>query len=56
MAFGKAFKTIAEANREVKKQAEKGRQVEIRKMSKNLFPRRKKLYHVGSRIEFLNFA
>ena len=57
MAFGKAFHTLKEANVEVKWVKEKtGRAVEVRKMKKKLFPRRKKLFHVGSHIEFLNFA
>jgi hypothetical protein len=54
--FGKAFKTLKEARTFERKQIEKGNHVEIRKMSKKIHPRRKKLFHVGSHIDFLNFA
>lgn len=57
MAFGKAFETLKEARAHQKKVNPLGhRDVEIRKMSKKVHPRRKKLYHVGSYIEYLNFA
>lgn len=58
MAFGKAFHTRKEANKYLKrKEAVEGcRGLAIRKMSKKAFPRRKKLYHVGTAIEFINFA
>ena len=56
MAFGKAFKTIKDAQIEVKKRAAKGNIVEVRKLSKKLFPRRTKMFHVGTELEFLNFA
>jgi len=57
--FGKSFKTKPEANRELKRlggasQHDSG--LHIRKMSKKLFPRRKKLWHVGTYLEFINFA
>ena len=58
MAFGKAFKTLKEANAHVKKVNARlsfGK-VEVRKLSKKLFPRRKKLFHVGNSLDFLNFA
>ena len=55
--FGKAFHTRKEAKAHMKKMLEKGhRDIEIRKMSKKVHPRRKKLFHVGSFIDFLNFA
>ena len=57
MAFGKAFETLKEARAHKKKVNPLGyRDVEIRKMSKKVHPRRKKLYHVGSYIDYLNFA
>ena len=54
--FGKAFETKKEAEAYRKAQALKGIKVEIRKMSKKIHPRRKKLYHVGTEIDYLNFA
>ena len=56
--FGKAFKTRSEAKKHLKKIEAKGftRDASIRKMSKKLHPRRKKLYHVGTYMDFLNFA
>lgn len=56
MAFGKAFHTRKEANKFQKIQKEKGNDVQVRKMSKKIHPRRKKLFHVGFHIDFLNFA
>ncbi len=56
MAFGKAFHTRKEAEAHTKKLRTKGQVVEIRKMSKKIHPRRKKMFHVGSFIDFLNFA
>lgn len=57
MSFGKAFKTRKEANALAKKLNSKSLcKVEVRKMSKKLFPRRKNLFHVGTFIDFLNFA
>jgi hypothetical protein len=57
MSFGKAFKTLAEAKKYKEQQMMKGNNfVEIRKMSKKLFPHRSKLYHVGSELDFLNFT
>ncbi len=59
MAFGKAFKTRAEATAELNRLKAKGflrGSVSIRKMSKKIHPRRKKLFHVGTEIDFLNFA
>ena len=60
MSFGKAFETRVEANREVKRIKSKGFTVSsdlaVRKMNKKIHPRRKKLFHVGSFMEFLNFA
>jgi hypothetical protein len=60
--FGRSFEKLAEARAYLKKQKEKGDHYtgsegfRIRKLDKKLFPRRKKLYHVGSEIDFLNFA
>jgi hypothetical protein len=57
--FGKAFHTRKEANAWKKKLIERGDRsfgLEVRKMSKKIFPRRKKLFHVGTKIDFLNFA
>ena len=60
MAFGKAFETRKEANEHLKKQIIKHghhrSDMTIRKMSKKIHPRRKKLFHVGTEIDFLNFA
>lgn len=56
MSFGKSFKTLKEARGFERKQIEKGNRVEIRKMSKKIHPRRTKLFHVGSELDFLNFA
>jgi len=55
--FGKAFHTRKEATAHAMKMRAKGRMdVEVRKMSKKNHPRRKKLFHVGTFIDFLNFA
>lgn len=55
--FGKAFETRKEANAHLKKMVERVETgLAVRKMNKKLFPRRKKLFHVGSRLDFLNFA
>lgn len=59
MAFGKSFHTLKEARAYEKKV--KNREITtgsfaVRKLSKKLFPRRKKRYHVGLYIDFLNFA
>ena len=58
--FGKSFTTRKEANAHLKSIKDKGRihfsDLAVRKMSKKLHPRRKKLFHVGSEIDFLNFA
>lgn len=60
MAFGKAFHTRKEANNHLKELNKKGRNfwgdIKVRKMSKKIHPRRKKLFHVGTEIDFLNFA
>jgi hypothetical protein len=61
MAFGKAFETRAEANKELRTLKEKhgpafSQTLAVRKMSKKVHPRRKKLFHVGNEMEFLNFA
>ena len=58
MAFGKAFKTRKEANEHLKKLKVSSfwGDIKVRKMSKKIHPRRKKLFHVGSMIDFLNFA
>ena len=57
--FGKAFKTLKEARAHLKKIDPQGYHaftLKVRKMSKKDFPRRKKLYHVGSSLDYLNFA
>jgi len=61
MAFGKAFHTRKEAENhlkriKIKNWAWKSDGFSIRKMSKKIHPRRKKLFHVGTEIDFLNFA
>lgn len=59
MAFGKAFKTLKEANVFLKKRDARTvfhPEETVRKMSKKVHPRRKKLFHVGTKIDFLNFA
>ena len=59
MAFGKAFHTRKEANAYLKKFKKQGNlltSATVRKMSKKIHPRRKKLFHVGTKIDFLNFA
>lgn len=62
MAFGRAFKTRKEANTFLKQQQDKDpskrndSDFAIRKMSKKIHPRRKNLFHVGSSLDFLNFA
>jgi hypothetical protein len=56
-AFGRAFATRKEANAFLKKHDPHGWKGEsVRKMSKKLFPRRKKLFHVGTDLDFINFA
>lgn len=57
--FGKSFHTKKEANEhleKVKNRSFPGSDLQVRKMSKKLFPRRKKLFHVGTYIDFINFA
>jgi len=55
--FGKAFATRKEANAHLKAMQAKGESgMDVRKMSKKDHPRRKKLFHVGTFINFLNFA
>jgi hypothetical protein len=60
MAFGKAFKTRKEAEAHLKKLRDAGKDpwkdLGIRRLSKKLFPRRTKVFHVGSHLDFLNFA
>ena len=61
MSFGKVFATRKEAQAHLNKIDPTGikrgsSSLAIRKMSKRLFPRRKKLFHVGCEIDFLNFA
>ena len=64
MEFGKAFHTRKEAETHLKR-VKNGLERRnafvtddfgIRKMSKKIHPRRKKLFHVGTFIDFLNFA
>lgn len=62
--FGKSFYTLKEANAYLKKIDPQGRNsgpdslgtLAVRRMSKKLYPRRKKRYHVGNYMEWLNFA
>jgi len=57
--FGKSFATKAEANRELKKRGGPGMWddgLRIRKISKGVHPRRKKPWHVGTFMDFLDFA
>ena len=59
MSFGKAFHTRKQANAHLKQLKKKGwidNDIKIRKMSKKIHPKRKKLFHVGSTIDFLNFT
>lgn len=63
MSFGKSFRTRKEANAHLKKMRHKGlagfpgsNDFTVRKMPKKDHPRRKKLFHVGGFIDFLNFA
>ena len=59
MAFGQAFKTLKEANTFLKKRNARSMmhpEEAVRKMSKKVHPRRKKLFHVGTKMDFLNFA
>ena len=58
MAFGKAFETRKEAEAHAQKVNNRPGfvEVQVRKLNKKLFPRRKKLFHVGTFIDFLNFA
>ena len=61
MAFGKSFHTLKEARAYRDKQLKSGKGYNsfdygIRKMVKKNHPRKKKLYHVGTYIDFLNFA
>ena len=59
VTFGKAFYTYKEALKYIKDLDNKGKStkdLDIRKMSKKIHPRRKKLYHVGTYLDFLNFA
>ena len=60
MSFGRAFKTRKEANAYAKKINAKPDvticKVQVRKLNKKLFPRRKNLFHVGTELDFLNFA
>jgi len=55
MAFGKAFKTRKEANKHLKKMDNVWGSIKIRRLSKKAFPRRKKIFHVGTEIDYLNF-
>lgn len=59
MSFGRSFHTLKEA-RAYKKKVKNTKitigDFKVRQLSKKLFPRRKKLYHVGSHLDFLNFA
>jgi len=53
---GKTFYTLREARQCAKKEAQKGRDLEIRKLSKKTFPRHKKRYFVGDRFDWLDFG
>lgn len=59
MASGRAFQTLKEANAFLKKRQARNTihpEEAVRKMSKKVHPRRKNLFHVGTKIDFLNFA
>jgi hypothetical protein len=61
MSFGKTFLTRREANDYLKDQIGKGRfskfgSERVRLLSKTLFPRTKKRYHVGSYMDWLNWG
>lgn len=60
MAFGKAFKTLKEARAYAKKRHPNYKtdlvSFSVRLMPKRLFPRRTKRYHVGTYMDYLNFA
>ncbi len=61
MAFGKTFLTRKEASDYIKKQNEKNggliySSIAIRRLSKRIFPRTKKRYHVGTSMDFLNWG
>ena len=58
MAFGRAFETRKEAEEHAQKVNNRPGfvEVQVRKLNKKIFPRRKKLFHVGTFIDFLNFA
>lgn len=62
MAFGKTFLTRKEASDYLKKQIEKGKisffskDHAVRRLSKRVFPRTKKRYHVGTSMDFLNWG
>ena len=57
MAFGKTFHTLKEARREAKKINETTlEKVDVRKLNKKWFPRTKKLFHVGTGLDFLNWG
>ena len=55
MAFGKTFETRKDATEYLKKRAAFDRGEKIRRLPKKYFPRNKKIYHVGTELEFLNF-
>lgn len=57
MSFGKTFHTLKEANAYAKQKNERTTlKVEVRKLRKKLYPRRKKLFHVGTYLDWLNFG
>lgn len=65
MSFGKTFYTRKEAKEYLKKKfgfttftQENGHPggYGVRRLSKKLYPRRKKRYHVGTYMDFLNFC
>jgi len=61
MSFGKSFETKKEADAHLKKLKAKGltmtpTDLDVRRMNRISFPRRKKLWHVGSYLDFCNFA
>ncbi len=57
--FGTAFKTLKEARERMNLINNSNiviPEVQIRKLSKKIFPNRTRRYHVGTEIDFLNFA
>jgi hypothetical protein len=63
MAFGRAFETRKEAEKFLNERFNQYRVDQghingygVRLMPKRLFPRRKRRYHVGTYLDYINFA